>query len=51
MTDTLFDKIIRREIPADLVYEDADVVAHHQRNAFGVGREGPQAKGNEKNPR
>ena len=27
MTDTLFDKIIRREIPADIVYEDADVVA------------------------
>ncbi len=27
MTDTLFDKIIRREIPADIVYEDADLVA------------------------
>jgi histidine triad (HIT) family protein len=27
MTDTLFDKIIRREIPADFVYEDADIVA------------------------
>jgi histidine triad (HIT) family protein len=27
MTDTLFDKIIRREIPADMVYEDADIVA------------------------
>ncbi len=27
MTDTLFDKIIRREIPADIVYEDADMVA------------------------
>jgi histidine triad (HIT) family protein len=27
MNDTLFDKIIRREIPADIVYEDADVVA------------------------
>jgi histidine triad (HIT) family protein len=27
MTDTLFDKIIRREIPADIVYEDDDVVA------------------------
>lgn len=27
MTDTLFDKIIRREIPADIVYEDADIVA------------------------
>ncbi len=27
MTNTLFDKIIRREIPADIVYEDADVVA------------------------
>jgi histidine triad (HIT) family protein len=27
MTDTLFDKIIRREIPADIVYEDDDVLA------------------------
>jgi histidine triad (HIT) family protein len=27
MTDTLFDKIIRREIPAEIVYEDADIVA------------------------
>ena len=27
MTDTLFAKIIRREIPADIVYEDADIVA------------------------
>ena len=27
MTDTIFDKIIRREIPADIVYEDADMVA------------------------
>ncbi|HEY2346595.1 MAG TPA: histidine triad nucleotide-binding protein [Xanthomonadaceae bacterium] len=27
MTDTLFDRIIRREIPADIVYEDADMVA------------------------
>jgi len=27
MADTLFDRIIRREIPADIVYEDADVVA------------------------
>ncbi|MBS0457941.1 MAG: histidine triad nucleotide-binding protein [Proteobacteria bacterium] len=27
MTDTLFDKIIRREIPAQIVYEDADLVA------------------------
>ncbi|HEV2608118.1 MAG TPA: histidine triad nucleotide-binding protein [Xanthomonadaceae bacterium] len=27
MTDSLFDKIIRREIPADIVYEDADIVA------------------------
>ena len=27
MTDTLFDKIIRREIPADIVYEDDDIVA------------------------
>jgi histidine triad (HIT) family protein len=27
MTDTLFDKIIRGEIPAEIVYEDADIVA------------------------
>ena len=27
MTETLFDKIIRREIPADIVYEDAEIVA------------------------
>jgi histidine triad (HIT) family protein len=26
MSDTLFTKIIRREIPADIVYEDAHVV-------------------------
>lgn len=27
MPDTLFDKIIRRELPADIVYEDDDVLA------------------------
>jgi diadenosine tetraphosphate (Ap4A) HIT family hydrolase len=27
MTDTLFHKIIRREIPADIVYEDEHLVA------------------------
>lgn len=27
MTDTIFDRIIRREIPADIVYEDVDIVA------------------------
>lgn len=27
MTDTIFDRIIRREVPADFVYEDADLVA------------------------
>lgn len=27
MTDTIFAKIIRREIPADIVYEDDDVLA------------------------
>ena len=27
MTDTLFARIIRREIPADIVYEDDDVLA------------------------
>ena len=27
MTDTIFHKIIRREIPADIVYEDDDIIA------------------------
>lgn len=27
MTDTIFDKIIRREIPADIVYEDEEILA------------------------
>ena len=27
MSDTIFHKIMRREIPADVVYEDADVIA------------------------
>jgi len=27
MNDTLFDRIIRREVPADIVYEDAEIVA------------------------
>ena len=25
MSDTIFDKIIRREIPADIVYEDDEM--------------------------
>jgi histidine triad (HIT) family protein len=32
MGDTIFGKIIRREIPADLVYEDEDVVAFRDLN-------------------
>lgn len=32
MADTLFDKIIRREIPAEIVYEDADVLAFRDIN-------------------
>jgi histidine triad (HIT) family protein len=32
MTDTLFAKIIRREIPADVVYEDDDVLAFRDIN-------------------
>lgn len=32
MTDTLFDKIIRREIPADIVYEDDAVLAFRDIN-------------------
>lgn len=27
MTDTIFEKIVRREIPADIVYEDDDILA------------------------
>jgi histidine triad (HIT) family protein len=27
MSDTIFDKIIRREIPADIIYEDDDLIA------------------------
>jgi len=27
VSDTIFDKIIRREIPADIVYEDGDILA------------------------
>lgn len=32
MTDTLFAKIIRREIPADIVYEDDEVLAFRDIN-------------------
>jgi histidine triad (HIT) family protein len=32
MGDTLFGKIIRREIPADIVYEDAEVLAFRDVN-------------------
>jgi histidine triad (HIT) family protein len=32
MADTLFSKIIRREIPADIVYEDEDVLAFRDIN-------------------
>jgi histidine triad (HIT) family protein len=32
MTDTLFAKIIRREIPADIVYEDDAVLAFRDIN-------------------
>src|SRR5690349_11492226 len=32
MPDTLFTKIIRREIPADIVYEDDDVLAFRDIN-------------------
>lgn len=33
--DTIFDKIVRKEIPADLVYEDEDVVAFRDINPQG----------------
>lgn len=33
MGDTIFAKIIRREIPADIVYEDEDVLAFRDVNA------------------
>ncbi|HVV96395.1 MAG TPA: HIT domain-containing protein, partial [Rhodanobacteraceae bacterium] len=32
MADTLFSKIIRHEIPADIVYEDDDVLAFRDIN-------------------
>ena len=32
MSDTIFAKIIRREIPADIVYEDDDVLAFRDVN-------------------
>ncbi|MBD8879622.1 MULTISPECIES: histidine triad nucleotide-binding protein [Rhodanobacter] len=32
MADTIFDKIIRREIPADIVYEDDEVLAFRDLN-------------------
>ncbi|WP_426702793.1 histidine triad nucleotide-binding protein [Rhodanobacter sp. Col0626] len=32
MSDTIFSKIIRREIPADIVYEDNDVLAFRDLN-------------------
>ena len=32
MSETLFDKIIRRDIPADIVYEDDDVLAFRDIN-------------------
>lgn len=32
MGDTIFNKIIRREIPADIVYEDDDVLAFRDLN-------------------
>ncbi|MEZ2417706.1 histidine triad nucleotide-binding protein [Luteibacter sp. RCC_6_2] len=32
MSDTIFAKIVRREIPADIVYEDDDVLAFRDLN-------------------
>ena len=32
MSDTIFGKIVRREIPADIVYEDDDVLAFRDLN-------------------
>jgi histidine triad (HIT) family protein len=32
MTDTLFARIVRREIPADIVYEDDDILAFRDVN-------------------
>ncbi|MEW9572531.1 histidine triad nucleotide-binding protein [Rhodanobacter sp. Si-c] len=32
MADTIFDKIIRREIPADIVYEDEELLAFRDVN-------------------
>ena len=33
MPDTIFDRIIRKEIPADIVYEDEDILAFNDINA------------------
>ena len=33
MPDTIFDRIIRKEIPADIVYEDDDILAFNDINA------------------
>jgi histidine triad (HIT) family protein len=33
MSDTIFSKIIRREIPADIVYEDEEILAFRDINA------------------
>ncbi len=33
MTDTIFSKIIRREIPADIVFEDDDILGFRDVNA------------------
>jgi len=32
MPDTIFDKILRREIPARIAYEDEDILAFHDAN-------------------
>jgi len=37
MSDSIFDRIIRREIPADIVYEDDD--------SWGVRAPSPEARG------
>ncbi len=34
MSETIFSKIIKREIPAEILYEDDDVLAFSGRQAF-----------------
>jgi diadenosine tetraphosphate (Ap4A) HIT family hydrolase len=45
MADTLFHKIIRREIPADIVYEDEHQIAFRRHRAASAGTRAVRAQG------